>query len=144
MRQTKKQEKNYTNANNSNNKSINVDPTSLSIISTVGILRVQKPTIVKPKERPSKALNRVWTEVSQQSTVSQQQQQTFKNSTRQESFEFECAQTQIPDSQPQSHTQSQQDRQKGRRQNKQEDAREAATERQISDVPATYMGSFQI
>ena len=80
----------------------------------------------------------------QQSIVLQQQQQTFKNSIQQEPSEFEYAQTQMPDSQLQLHTQSQQDRQEDRRQDRQEDAREAAAERQISDVSAIYIGSFQI
>ncbi len=59
MRQTKKQKKNYTNANNNNDKFINVNFTFLSIISIVDILRVQKSTIIKFKECLLEAFNRI-------------------------------------------------------------------------------------
>jgi len=77
----------------SNDGPMDVDSMSLSTISTVDILRVQESTMIKSKERLLGALNRVWAEVSQRSTVSQRRQQTFENSTWRESSGFEYAQT---------------------------------------------------
>ncbi len=57
MRQTEKQEKNYTNTSDNNDKSIDINSTSLLTISIASILRVQKLAIIKSKEYLSETLN---------------------------------------------------------------------------------------
>ncbi len=70
----------------------------------------------------------------------------FANSTQRTPSTFELTpdlpSSQVPDSQP--PTQSQRGVRGGRRRDRREDARETATERHISGVPITYMGSFQM
>lgn len=63
MRQAKKQEEDYTHENDGDDGDddglMNVDSTPLSNALVVDILRIQESTIMKVKERLSRALNRV-------------------------------------------------------------------------------------
>jgi len=107
------------------------------------ILRVQEPAVVKPKGRPRGSLNKAWAAPSQ----SQRRRQiAFANSTQRTLFAFELIpdlpSSQVPDSQP--PTQSQRGGRGGRRRGGRGGARGAAAEGQISGVPTTYMGSFQM
>lgn len=114
------------------------------------ILRVQEPAIVKSKGRPRGSLNKAWAAPSQ----SQRRRQiVFENSTQRTPSAFELTpdlpSSQVPDSQPPStqrggrgegHQRGGRGGQRGGR----EGARGASTEGQISGVPASYMGSFQM
>jgi len=110
------------------------------------ILRVQEPAIVKSKGRPRGSLNKAWAAPSQ----SQRRRQiTLENSTQRTSSAFELTpdlpSSQVPDSQPSTQR-------GGGRGGRQRDGRGSqrggrggtTMEGQISGVPTSYMGSFQM
>ncbi len=100
--------------------------------------------VVKAKGRPPGALNRAWAGASQRPTAAQRRQRAFDESTQREPSGFEYAQTQIPDSQPPPPIQSQRGGRGGRQRGGRGGARGRAAGDQIRDVPASYMGSFQM
>jgi len=107
------------------------------------ILRVQEPAIVKPKGRSRGSLNKAWAAPSQSR---RRRQIAFANSTQRTPSAFELTpdlpSSQVPDSQP--RTQSQRGGRGGRRRGERGDARGTTAEGQISGVPTSYMGSFQM
>ncbi len=118
------------------------------------ILQIQEPAIVRAKGRPPGSQNRLWAGVApSQPTASQRRrQQAFEDSTQRQPSGFELTpelpSSQVPDSQSQSQRGGPQrggrgGRQRGGRGGRQRGGRGGA-EGQIGDVPASYMGSFQM
>ncbi len=130
--------------------------------SSPQILQIQEPAIVRVKDRSPGSQNRLWAGVtSPQPTASQRRrQQTFEDFTQRQPFGFELTpklpSSQVPDSQSQSQRGGPQrggrgDRQRGGRGDRQRGGRggrqrgeRGGAESQIGDVPASYMGSFQM
>jgi hypothetical protein len=120
------------------------------------ILRVQEPAVVKRKGRPRGSLNKAWAAPSQSQ---RRRQQALDRSTQRDPSAFEYApdlpSSQVPDSQPSTQRGGRGGRQRGGR-GSQRDVRgggqrggrggagASTIEGQIADVPASYMGSFQM